>query len=231
MKYHFLCGRRPENKTNRTMGLSLGKNNNNLSSNPNLTPVVVYAKAKLQPFEPKGKKQIPLEHPRQQENKGKTGIYRWVNKVNGKNYIGSAVDFAVRFNVYYSDRRLNASNMVIYKALLKHDSNFKLEILEYCDKEDIISREQHYLDIFKPEYNINPTAGSLLGFRHSEETKNKISEGNKRKICSEETRDKMSVSKKGNSNGKNQPTALRRPSGRRSRPACMHKNWSYWFRD
>jgi hypothetical protein len=37
-----------ENKTNRTMGLSLAKKNNNLSSNPNLTPVVVYENAKLQ---------------------------------------------------------------------------------------------------------------------------------------------------------------------------------------
>jgi hypothetical protein len=52
-----------ENKTNIIMGLSLPKKNNNLSSNPNLTPVVVYENAKLQ------KKQIMAE------NKGKSGIY------------------------------------------------------------------------------------------------------------------------------------------------------------
>jgi len=29
-----------------------------------------------------------------------------------------------------------------------------LEILEYCDPLNIISREQYYLDNLKPEYNI-----------------------------------------------------------------------------
>jgi len=44
---------------------------------------------------------------------------------------------------------------MIYKALLKNGySNFTLEILEYCDSEDLIKREQYYLELLKPEYNI-----------------------------------------------------------------------------
>jgi hypothetical protein len=59
--------------------------------------------------------------------------------------------------------------MIIYKALLKHGySLFKLEILEYCDVDNIRDREQYYLDTLKPEYNLLPTAGSSLGFKHSE---------------------------------------------------------------
>jgi group I intron endonuclease len=42
-----------------------------------------------------------------------------------------------------------------------------LEILQYCDQSDVISREQYYLDLLKPEYNILKTAGSPLGFKHA----------------------------------------------------------------
>jgi len=67
--------------------------------------------------------------------------------------------------------------MVIYKALLKYGySNFKLEILEYCDCNDLLVREQFYLDLLSPEYNILKTAGSSFGFQHSQESKRKMSE-------------------------------------------------------
>jgi group I intron endonuclease len=66
--------------------------------------------------------------------------------------------------------------MVICRALLKHGySNFNLEILEYCDCKDLIIREQYNIDLLKPEYNILKKAGSLLGFKHREETIAKMS--------------------------------------------------------
>ena len=37
------------------------------------------------------------------------------------------------------------------------------------NKEVILEREQHYLDLFSPPLNVNKTAGSMLGYRHSEE--------------------------------------------------------------
>jgi hypothetical protein len=52
--------------------------------------------------------------------------------------------------------------------------------LEYIDvsnlpKEEarklILEREQYYLDLLKPEYNILKVAGSSLGFKHSEESR------------------------------------------------------------
>ena len=59
----------------------------------------------------------------------------------------------------------------IYRALLSHGyENFNLEILEYCDKSILIEREQYYIDLIKPEYNILTKAGSSLGFKHSPET-------------------------------------------------------------
>lgn len=38
-----------------------------------------------------------------------------------------------------------------------------------------IYREQFYIDELKPEFNINPTAGSSLGYKHTTETKAFIS--------------------------------------------------------
>ena len=44
--------------------------------------------------------------------------------------------------------------MVISKALLKYGyTNFKLEILEYCDKDIVREREQHYFDLLQLFYS------------------------------------------------------------------------------
>lgn len=44
---------------------------------------------------------------------------------------------------------------MIYKAQLKYGySNFKLDILVYCDPTYLIKRVQYYIDNLKPEYNI-----------------------------------------------------------------------------
>jgi len=53
-------------------------------------------------------------------------------------------------------------------------SNFSLEILEYCDESEALKREQYYLDLCEPEYNILKIAGSRLNSKHSEETIAKI---------------------------------------------------------
>ena len=107
------------------------------------------------------------------DNKGKTGVYRWINLITGKTYVGSSVNLGRRFKDYYNYSSLiNPKNkMLIYRALLKHGySNFKLEILEYCNPEKTIEREQYYLDHLKPEYNTLHIAGSTFGFKHTEET-------------------------------------------------------------
>jgi len=67
---------------------------------------------------------------------------------------------------------------MIYNALLKNGySNFTLKILEYCDatQADLLKREQYYIDKLNPEYNILKTAGTSLEFKHSDETRVKMS--------------------------------------------------------
>lgn len=77
--------------------------------------------------------------------------------------------------------------MIIHKALLSYGySKFKLEILEYCNKDETLAREQYYLDFLKPEYNISKIAGSPLGVKHSEATKIKMRVSGKSRIYSDE---------------------------------------------
>ena len=66
--------------------------------------------------------------------------------------------------------------MTIYKAILKYSyKKFKLEILEYCDSNVVLLREQYYIDMLKPKYNILSTADSILGCKHTSDTLDKLS--------------------------------------------------------
>jgi hypothetical protein len=49
-----------------------------------------------------------------------------------------------------------------------------LKILEYCEPSDVILREQYYIDLLKPEYNIFSSAGSSLGYKHDDKALAKI---------------------------------------------------------
>jgi len=143
------------------------------------------------------------------ENKNKSGIYIWKNKINGKRYIGSAVDLSKRLKFYYSNSSMESllkiSKSHICSALLKHGrSNFSLEILEYCSPEKCVEREKYYIDLLGSEYNIvkDPTLPSMSGRKHSEETI-KIMED---RTHSDDTKKKISDTMTGENNpmyGKN----------------------------
>jgi len=93
------------------------------------------------------------------ENKYKSGIYKWTNIKTGKFYIGSSKNLTERFKFYFCPKclinKLLISRSHIYDSLLQDGySNFSLEILEYCDIEVLLEREQYYYDLLNPEYNI-----------------------------------------------------------------------------
>lgn len=169
---------------------------NNNNNNGSFIPAIIYNNVETE------KLQIL------KDNKSKAGIYLWVHKESGKNYVGSAVDLSTRLGKYFSKNYLNKhKTMYICNALLKHDySAFNLTILEYIDTTNlskkearllILKREQQYLDNFEPKYNILKVAGSSLGFKHTEESLIKISKIHLGRIVSEETRAKMSLAKTG----------------------------------
>ena len=80
------------------------------------------------------------------------------------------------FSILNLKAEIKRSRSIIYRSLIKYGySNFSLEILEYCEPSIVVLREQHFLDLLKPAYNILKVAASSLGLKHSPETKAKIS--------------------------------------------------------
>jgi hypothetical protein len=119
------------------------------------------------------------------ENKNKSGIYMWINRNNGKEYIGSAMNLSERLSFYYSfkamENYLKKNKSYIYNAILKQGhSNFSLIIIEYCDKEKCLKREGYYQQTLNPEYNLAKEPGApMSGRKHLEETKTIMSEAKK----------------------------------------------------
>ena len=54
------------------------------------------------------------------DNKDKSFIYRWTNKLNGKQYLGSTSNGRRRLLTYFDNDSLSRANMPIYNALLKY---------------------------------------------------------------------------------------------------------------
>ena len=166
-----------------------------ITKNNNLTPIRCY----VNPL----KKQISISI----ENRNKTGIYRWVNIFNNNTYVGSGLNLSKRIGDYFKKSELIRNKSPIHTALLKYGYvSFNLEILEYCDPSNLIEREQYYLDLLKPKYNILTQSYSLQGYKHtpeniekfkqkkiSDEDKNLLSLIHKGKEVSEETRDKLAI--------------------------------------
>lgn len=134
-----------------------------------------------------------------------SGIYKILNTITGKFYIGSAKNIAHRWRVHRSDLKLQKHGSIIFQRSwdLHGEKIFKFEIIELCEKEKLIEREQFWLDWFKPYdpnigYNINKFAGSRLGTKHTEEFKAKRSAMMKGKKQSPELIAKRAAANTGN---------------------------------
>ena len=105
-----------------------------------------------------------------------SGIYEIVNLVNGKRYIGSSVDLRRRENQHFANlERGTHHNKILQAAWRKYGSeSFRFSVIEYCCPDLLIDAEQSALDRFKPEYNLAPNAGNLLGFKFPEDALLKI---------------------------------------------------------
>lgn len=141
------------------------------------------------------------------KNVKRAGIYKISNLITNKFYIGSAKSLYNRWTKHISDLNLNKhANKYLQSSWNLHGSeNFKFEIIEFIDNiENLLIREQYYLDLYKPfnnvGYNIALTAGSQLGCKRSKETKKKISVLNTGRKRSEEVKKKMSIASLGINN-------------------------------
>ncbi len=131
------------------------------------------------------------------------GIYAILNIINGKYYIGSALDFTDRWRLHKLDLNRNKHhNRHLQKAWLKYGAhNFIFSVIEYTDLLD--EREQYWikaLDATNIEkgYNICLFLRNRTGVKASQETRKKLSESHKGWKHSTETLAKMSIAHKGN---------------------------------
>jgi group I intron endonuclease len=133
-----------------------------------------------------------------------SGIYKIVNIINNNIYIGSAVTLNRRFSQHI--RQLNTNkhyNNKLQNSWNKYtEINFNFIIIEYCEKDKLIIREQHYIDKENPNFNICKIAGSKLGTKMSDKQKKHLSKINTGKKLSDETKEKISLSNLGKSKNK-----------------------------
>jgi group I intron endonuclease len=131
--------------------------------------------------------------------------------VNHKVYIGSSVDLDNRFAVHFSQLSRGVhGNKYLQNAWIKYGKeNFVFWIIEKVNKESqLIEREQSFLNEFQEYeygmYNICLVADRPLGVVRSEESKRKLSVTRKGKFIgtkrTEATKRKISEALKGNQN-------------------------------
>jgi len=152
-----------------------------------------------------------------------SGIYKIENTINGKVYIGSAIDIEKRWREHRHHLSNGSASDKFQKAWNKYGSkSFTFSIVEYTEKEILILREQYWIGFFDAVsngYNTCLIASSSLGIKRSLETRNKlrlshlgkklpleqrikIGKSLTGRLVSKETRKKLSLSNKGKNKGR-----------------------------
>lgn len=99
----------------------------------------------------------------------KSRIYKIVNTINNKIYIGQTVNFIKRKSEHF----VKLSKSIHVNSYLQNTYNkygvdaFIFKIIEECEINILTEREQFYIDSLKPEYNICKIAATTLGIKHT----------------------------------------------------------------
>lgn len=134
------------------------------------------------------------------------GIYKIINKVDGKYYVGSSNDVLGKFGRWYEHKKKLKQgihhNIRLQRAWNKHgENNFSFNLIEECEKSKLLSVEQIYLNDSKDKRNICYNLSFVAGRADlSEQTKLKISKKMKNYCASPEVRRNMSIRMSGDQN-------------------------------
>jgi hypothetical protein len=140
---------------------------------------------------------------------GKSGIYALVNRLTGKLYVGSTVSLKGRIHYHWTKLRQNKhDNSYLQRSWNIHgEAAFVTIVIEQCSVDSLIEREGFWIATTKAAdksygYNLDTIVVRKM---HCEETKAKISAGNRGKVVTEATRKKLSIARMGVSTGKRTP--------------------------
>jgi group I intron endonuclease len=140
--------------------------------------------------------------------KRKSGIYIIKNTINKKVYIGSSANLYNRIHEHIRALKNNKhKNSYLQNHYNKYINSLYFECVCFCDKQDLIVKEQYYIDLYESfkrtkGFNINEFANSMFGFKHTEKTKENWSKKRKGVLASEETKKRMSLSKTGSNHSR-----------------------------
>lgn len=107
-------------------------------------------------------------------------IYRITSAIHpDRIYIGSTSDFTDRVRKHKSHlKHKTHHNIKLQSHVNKYgidDFTFEIvEVIQFTTLENLIEREQYYIDTLKPYLNINLIANSSIGLKRSDETRKKI---------------------------------------------------------
>lgn len=141
-------------------------------------------------------------------------IYKVINKINGKIYVGQTAGNFERRKILHLSRARGVSNLPFYNAIRKYGpEDFVWEILEECRTiEELNEREEYWikeLNTIAPNgYNLKYGGKNSLYSEESRERMSEAKKGKKRKPFSEEHRKNMSEAKQ----GENHPMYGKSPS-------------------
>ena len=97
------------------------------------------------------------------EIKTEPGIYKLTSLVNGKCYIGKSTNVKTRISDHFKSAIgiKSIADQAVHHAILKEGFwNWQIEIITYCDKEQLSELEKYYIEFFKSqEFGYNKNAG------------------------------------------------------------------------
>jgi len=134
-------------------------------------------------------------------------IYKVINLINGKIYIGKAENVEERWQKHLSSARTNRG-FVFHKAINKYGKdNWDISIIEKCESEKIaLEREIFWIAKYKTNickygsefgYNLTDGGEGISGNVRSPESRQKMSESSKGKPKSEAHKEQLRIAKIG----------------------------------
>jgi group I intron endonuclease len=132
-----------------------------------------------------------------------SGIYKIINKIDGKYYVGSSSNINRRRIRHFDTLRKGVHhNTKLQRAFDKHGTdNFQFVCVQLLSTGDLLTKEQLYLNECKmnPEsnYNIKYVARAPKGYKHNEESKLKIRNSLKGRMRTDDVRRRISDGLKG----------------------------------